>query len=177
MNIGIDYGSNFDPETGIHYGIIPMNDLSEYAWESFESDYGEATCPQCGNAAKDSSGLTGEETELAESFEYDGCDDYVCFDCERYIDSSNAFPEEPIGQTYERTGYVLSVDSQNECWVLKSPYYTYAQYCSPCAPGAGYLRNALPEDRGAPKVYCLGPEWFDNGNAPYWVYKVSDIKE
>jgi hypothetical protein len=53
MSRGIDYGggvTNIDPETGIRYGVIPMNELHEFAHESFEDDYGDPTCPKCGGA-------------------------------------------------------------------------------------------------------------------------------
>jgi hypothetical protein len=75
--------------------------------------------------------------------------------------------------------------------IIKSPYYTYAQFCSPCAPGAGYLMNwfkmengyspetlgieqfeKMAQAAGFPKVYCFGHDWFGNGIAPYPVFNV-----
>ena len=55
--------------------------------------------------------------------------------------------------------------------ILKSDYYTHAQFCSPCVPGAGNLDS--PCDSGE-KAYCLGHDWFEDGIAPYPVYRVSD---
>ena len=52
---GIDYAGLFsavnrDKETGIRYGVISCNALHEWFYEALEMDYGDATCPQCGNA-------------------------------------------------------------------------------------------------------------------------------
>jgi hypothetical protein len=54
--------------------------------------------------------------------------------------------------------------------VTDSPFYTFAQFCSPCVPGAGNLDNAM--DEGV-KTYCLGHDWFESGKAPYPVYSVT----
>jgi len=76
--------------------------------------------------------------------------------------------------------YIDYEDLQAECsddygdiFITKSPYYTWCQYCSPCAPGAGYLVNWTEEGVGA-KAYCFDHDWFDSGKAPYPVYRVSD---
>ncbi len=79
---------------------------------------------------------------------------------------------EPIGWTYEGEGYLLEDAFGNtEIFVLKSPFYTFAQFCSPCAPGAGNLNH--PMEDGV-KCYCLGHDWFDDQVATYPVYRVSD---
>lgn len=62
-------------------------------------------------------------------------------------------------------------------FILKSPYYTYAQFCSPCAPGAGYLPSPLKDRPAGNKTYCLGHDWFEDGTAPYRVYSVKTNKE
>ena len=59
-----------------------------------------------------------------------------------------------------------------DIFVCKSPYFTYAQFCSPCAPGAGYLLNPLTEPDPGNKAYCFGHDWFESGKAPYPVYSV-----
>ena len=56
----------------------------------------------------------------------------------------------------------------NAVFVLKSPYYTYGQYCSPCAPGAVDLDGPLSAGEGV-KGYCFGHEMFDE-MAPYQVF-------
>jgi hypothetical protein len=66
--------------------------------------------------------------------------------------------------------------------LLRSPYYTYAQFCSPCVPGAGNLDAAvdiedtsvLQEGIDGVKTYAFGHDWFEDGKAPYVVYRVDD---
>ncbi len=52
---GIDYSmgtANVNRESGIHFGVIPANDLP-YWYDSAEDDYGPPTCGECGNEAVD----------------------------------------------------------------------------------------------------------------------------
>lgn len=171
---GIDYGmgqTNIDLDTGIRYGVIPMNTLNEWAWESFEPDYGNPHCPHCGNEACDSSDEGVPDFDENEDIEVSGCGDYYCAGCRKAFDGDEAFGDEAIGHNLDDGEYQGFVDSYNDVMLLKSPFYTRAQFCSPCAPGAAYLTN--PCDDG-PKAYCFGHDWFDGGIAPYPVYRVSD---
>lgn len=81
---------------------------------------------------------------------------------------------EPIGWVYSDEGYELQDCLDSDIMVLKSPFYTFAQFCSPCVPGAGNLNH--PTEDGV-KCYCLGHDWFEEGHAPYPVYQVSDGKQ
>lgn len=82
---------------------------------------------------------------------------------------------EPISFVYEQEGYALEQGyDDTDVWIYDSPYFTHAQYCSPCAPGAGYLLNPCPT---GPKTYCLGHDWFESGKAPYPVYSVETGEE
>lgn len=220
--VGIDYSmglSNVDRESGVHYGVIPMNSLSGYAWESLEADYGTPHCPKCGNDAIDFSSYRDGEFDFdAECgmYQCDKCDnvyytmectiplfpmpademrcpdadcngtvyrveferdkyasdnDYLCLPCHYIIDSSEAYSGEPLGWSSEDDGYILHIDSDAiDLWVLKSPFYTYAQYCSPCAPGALWILNPVSEE--GPKGYCLDKSWFEGENCPYPYYSV-----
>jgi hypothetical protein len=91
------------------------------------------------------------------------------------LDENGEIPEEawdlldPLGYTYERKGYIIHSDDRGDLFILTSPYFTRAKFCSPCAPGACHLNN--PDPDGA-RTYCLGPEWFDSGYAPYPVFSV-----
>lgn len=126
---GIDYSlgkANKDTSTGIHYGVIPLRALCEFANEEFDPFYGE------------------EAEELP---------DYA----------------EPIAWTLNKEGYQAEHGEDCDIFITKSPYFTYAQFCSPCAPGACYLLN--PCDSG-PRAYCFGHDWFQTGIAPYPVYSV-----
>jgi len=65
-------------------------------------------------------------------------------------------------------------DIDTDIFITKSPYYTLCNFCSPCAPGAGYI---MEQNKNGVKAYCFGHDWFDDGKAPYKVYNVKTDKE
>lgn len=179
---GIDYGrglSNIDHATGIRYGVIAHHHVGQ-SWYEDSEPYYVYTCPKCEAEFK---GECPEQCSCGHEFDDGDFDnlDPVSF----YVDDAEYTAE--CGQD--------SVD----IFITKSPYYTFAQFCSPCAPGAGYLMTPFinywkntgtnqegindpahyAEDHhvkakaaGFPKVYCFGHEWFDGGKAPYPVFRV-----
>ena len=171
---GIDYGlgkTNIDRESGIRYGVIPVRELFDWIYEELEPQYGDPTCPSCGAEC-----IT-PITELSDdiSFEVDPSMDYACESCEECFTSDESFPESPWNHTIEKDGYI--VESDHDCidlFVIKSPYFTRAQFCSPCAPGACYLTNPVIDGDMA---YCFGHDWFEGGKAPYPVYSVETGEE
>lgn len=165
--IGIDYGhgkTNIDPKNGIRYGIINMNSLSEWAWDYFEADYGPPTCRKCGNKLLEYDGEKHEDYP-----EIRGCSDFACETCEMVVDSQDAYRDEPIGHYLDDGEYKAFVDSYNDVMIVQSPYYTHAQFCSPCVPGAGHLEHPV---EGGPKTYCFDKTWFKDEISPYPVYSV-----
>ena len=76
---------------------------------------------------------------------------------------------EPISFIYAEDGYEAECGDDGDIFITKSPYFTYAAFCSPCAPGAGHLRSYRPD---GVKTYCFGHDWFENGKAPYPVFMV-----
>ena len=79
--------------------------------------------------------------------------------------------------------YIAEQDSyDNDIWVFKSPWVTRADFCSPCAPGAGYL-GSCPEIgdgdgdlAGNCWAYALGPEFFDEYSPmPYRVIPAANV--
>lgn len=138
--------------------------------DTFEQDYGTPHCPYCGNNA-----VTFEEEK---HYGYDSdrhaCADYACESCKMYLDSSEVFSDELLGFSYESGGYQLCDCLDSDVFVIKSPYYTFAQFCSPCVPGAGNLDNPMPDGI---KTFCLGHDWFEETRAPYPVYSVETGKE
>lgn len=170
---GIDYGlgrSNIDNETGICYGVISQHSVGQAWYDAAEADYGKPLCPQCQREAIECSDATDE----FEQYTKHGCADHACDHCKITFDSEHAFGDEPQSWNYAGDGYELTDCLDNDIFVLKSPYYTFAQFCSPCVPGAGNLDNAM--DDGA-KTYCLGHDWFEEGKAPYKVFSVETGKE
>lgn len=184
-NNGIDYGrgmTNIDKSNGIRYGVIPQNDVLQAWCDASESDYGDPHCPVCGNNAVD---LCGESAKLVDDDGEDidadtleqyghGCADYACPRCRHTLDGSDVFGDEPMGFNYDADGYTAECGDSGDIFITKSPYYTRAKFCSPCAPGAGYLRDATPN---GVKTYCFGHDWFEDNQAPYPVFRVSDDAE
>lgn len=172
--IGIDYSlgkSNFDPASGIHYGVISQNSVNQDCMQDVEYEYGTAHCPKCGNDI-----VASDHESIAAAVEdadwFDG-QDYTCIHCQACYWSDECFSEESSGWSYQSEGYKLTDCLDNDIFVLASPYYTFAQYCSPCVPGAGNLDNPMPDGI---KTYALGHDWFDDG-APYPLYSVATNQE
>ena len=186
INPGIDYSGiagtcNRDSESGIRYGIISANDLTEWLWESVESIY-LPYCPHCDDQlddgwddqdSQDAAGTEGISDEVFTDSELDDICDPICTRCYKVIEDGEQWPDcaEPAGNILTDSDYEGFVDDSNDVWVTKSPFYTHAQFCSPCAPGAGHLGNPCED---GPKTYCLGHDWFTGGIAPYPVYLVKD---
>lgn len=168
MSRGIDYGlgmSNVDKATGIRYGVIPTHTL-EWFYDHAEPDYGEPSCPDC-------------EAEVFDSSAEDAPDwagkDFYCTACESSWSSENVYPESPHGYDVNEDGLVAHTCSDGtDVFVVKSPYFTRAAFCSPCAPGACYLTSPCEDGE---RAYCFGHDWFDGGKAPYPVYRVDTGEE
>lgn len=194
--MGIDYGrglTNIDVETGIRFGVIPAGDLSEWIYEALELVYPEACCPKCGgdtqsiiDAENEWNNSHADEIEAGElsdeltQYRGGSCADYGCSRCGVYFGSDDLGDVEPIAQKLEDGEYKVygsagSSASSDDLFVKLSPYYTFAPFCSPCAPGRVYLRDAGPA--GDARGYCFGHEWFTGGVAPYPVYSVVDDSE
>jgi hypothetical protein len=166
MNYGTDYGhgtTNVDPSSGIRYGVIPAHAIGQAWYDDAEPEYGPPSCPKCGNddvpAQRDPSNC---------------CRDYYCLPCNYPFDSDEAYGDEPLAWSYDGQGIQAQQSGDDpDVWILKSPFYTHAQFCSPCAPGACHLET--PVDTGGPRCYCLPADWFDDDNpCPYPVYRVID---
>jgi hypothetical protein len=164
---GIDYGlgkSNVGDD-GIRFGVIPQGECNgDAVQEIYErgEDIGylafkEEIRQRLESALRDYL----SQTAVLEAFE--AVEDYIG---DSYSSNGESGPHE----LRDATGlHVKTERDGNDLWILSSPYYTHAQFCSPCAPGAGYLGNPCPD---GPKTYCLGHDWFDDGKAPYPVYEV-----
>lgn len=175
---GIDYGgyagSNRDPVTGIHYGVIRYNSLADWAWERFEDDYGDPACPKCGGDVTPSAEV---EDDTLDTLDIEQLKDFLCVSCVRTFWDHQCMADESIGFSYEGEGYTAHDAFDKTCvFVIKSPYYTYTRFCSPCAPGAGDLDGPLEPDEGV-KTFCFGPDWFEDGECPYRVWRVVDDVE
>ena len=178
---GIDYScglANSDAATGIHYGVISQNSImpealddimthgEDVAYEEALNEAIKAAKTEWESEGNDPDDFDEDEAaqNFADNYQSDGgLNDYV----------------------YERDGYKLTGCLDYYIFVLVSPYYTYAQVCSPCVPGAVNLDSPFEsgdyatqaETAGFPKGYCLGHDWFEGDMAPYPVYSVETGEE
>lgn len=179
---GIDYGlgkTNIDHKNGIRYGVIPLHSLHEWSWEEFEPYYGDPTCPECGNSVEEST--YGKDYFCNYCYEINVIPVEDNIDDEEYKEeycywSDEVYPEEALGWFLDNGEYKAEQDDMGDIFILESPYFTYAQFCSPCAPGACYLNNPLNEAKDNNMCYCFGHDWFEGGKAPYPVYSVKTGK-
>lgn len=88
---------------------------------------------------------------------------------ENQEDEDEIIDREPVAYRYEDDEYAAEQWEGVDIFVMRSPYYTHAQFCSPCAPGAGHLMHSCKD---GPKTYCFGHDWFEDGVAPYPVFDV-----
>ena len=192
---GIDYGlgrTNIGEE-GIRFGVIPSHDVGQAWYDSSEPDYGDPHCPECGADAIHGEGKSKvlpdgagvqvwtEHTAGREDYKpyrkHGCCGHYACDTCKILFDGEDAFPDESNGSTLDDGEYKATEGQDSDIFILKAPYFTYAQFCSPCAPGACYLRNELETPVDNNRAYCFGHDWFEGGKAPYRVYSVETGKE
>lgn len=171
---GIDYsgfsGANRNKETGIRFGVIPHHHVGQAWYDESEPDYGnpeEFQCPDCGELSR----IEPKEPAV------EWGDSVECPHCGEKNECELPDMAEPLAFKVQTETEVLRQSGDNaDIFILKSPFYTYAQFCSPCAPGACYLLNWLESPVENNKCYCLGHDWFESGRAPYPVYSVETGK-
>jgi hypothetical protein len=161
-DVGIDYSGaigaqqsiNRDAVTGIRYGLTSAHNMADWFYEVLEPEYWQG-CPYCG---------TEFEEDIPEA----------CPSCAEELDEDECYSEEPVSNTIndsEGDGIEGFLDSGNDVWITKSPYYMRGTYCSPCAPGAVSIGS--PTTSGPP-AYCPPHEWFREGRAPHLIFRVDD---
>jgi len=173
---GIDYSGpgstvNRDAETGIRYGMISQHDLSQWAIDDVYQNGEDLGFLAMKEELKDT--LTSAIEKAIE--DYGSLPDGVAEETAQAVIDGGEIEygecQEAGPFAWSEGDYNVQTTSSNELWVFKSPFYTFAQFCSPCVPGAGNLNTYCPD---GPKTYCLGHDWFEEGKAPYPVYRVSD---
>jgi hypothetical protein len=148
-------------EKGIHYGVIPKNNLFNSAEEFYDN-------------AKDMSyadvidKIQEAITGLSDYLDEETIEDMVATATENFDEN---YQDDNALMVYEKDGYVIQGDNDDtDLFITKSPFYTFAPPCSPCAPGAGYLLSAA---NGQPyKTYCLDKSWFEDDQCPYEYFEV-----
>ncbi len=180
---GIDYspiGSNVnrDIQSGIRYGVISQHslnhDATEDIWQNGEDltfkAYQDEAKAKLRHALEDyfSEHKWGDE----KTSKLDDAVEEAFEAIEQGI--SDAYQPDNAQMLYEREGYVIQTCLDTDFFVSKSPYFTFAQFCSPCVPGACNLDSPLDPAvwPDANKCYCLGHDWFEDNKAPYPIFSV-----
>lgn len=199
---GIDYSlglANVDNKRGIHVGVISQNECLQAWADSSEPDYGkpdeidDIECPECGFLFHVAPG-----TEWGDRIT---CPDNPAHE----FNVGDDMELEAVGYDLNDGEYLAWAGDDGDIMITSSPYFTYAHFCSPCAPGAGYLMQpfkipkgykdtahtlteispdtesdlykTLAEATGFPKCFCFGHDWFEDGKAPYRVFNVQTGEE
>ncbi len=143
QNAGIDYGcglSNIDHVTGIRYGVISQNEVLQ-SWADSSEPFYIYTCPYCGTELK----KKGESRR--------------CPSCHKKLTENDFDMLEPVSFFINDGEYSAEQSSDDpDIFITKSPYFTLCQYCSPCAPGAGYLMSPM---KNGIKAYCFSHDFFE----------------
>lgn len=168
---GIDYSlglANKDIQTGIRYGVIYANRLPGWFWETVESEGADIDYEDGISAIKDEikSALKATLSDYSVTADYEELAQTVLDSIEMEYESTG----DCTRYRYDKGGLIFETTSDGSIFVIKSPFYALCSYCSPCAPGAGYL-----ESEGSVKAYCLPTDWFndsDGNTAPYVAHKV-----
>jgi hypothetical protein len=164
---GIDYSTgleNRNMETGIHYGVISQNECLQ-AWADNSEAFYAPCCPSCGNKIAETFQNILEAIEEAENKDAV----YHCPSCNEELGQNDFDFAEASSYYIDDDEYSAEAGDDGDIFITRSPYYTRCRYCSPCAPGAGYI---MDQDKLGIKTYCFGHDFFEDGKAPYKVYSV-----
>lgn len=173
VHSGIDYSSglaNKDIQTGIRYGVIYANRLPAWFWDTVQSEGIDLDYEDAVSAMKDEvkSALQLALSDYALTADYEELAQTVVDSVEMQHETTG----DCVRYRYESKDkdLIFETTSDGSIFVIKSPYYTCCAYCSPCAPGAGYLGS-----EGNVKTYCLPTDWFNDGDgntAPYVAHRL-----
>ena len=153
---------NYNPKTGLHYGVISTRSLADWVMEQAESEY--TTCDEC----------------LADP-NHDAPPDCYC--------ACHSEPTDWLIEPNDPDYHCKYAESLNAIYFIESPYYTHCRPCSPCAPNAGDLdspvRHAFITNYGIVLegayqcertlgAYCPGLDWYeDNIPCQHEIYSVA----
>lgn len=158
---------NIDLATGIRYGVINQYEVLQ-AWADTSTPYyGKPEnfyCDHCGNDFPINQSYSDKVIDWGDDIECPSCgklsfaefDDCGTDALSYYVDDGE---------------YMAEAGEDGDIFITASPYFTRCLYCSPCAPGAGWLMS--PDNLGI-KAYCFGHDWFEEGIAPYPVFLVKN---
>lgn len=129
--------SNFNPETGVHYGVISIHSVSSWFLDDIYQNGTDNIFEGFINELKNQ-GKTDDEIQ----------DEIDCYDSCGYTDIS-----------YSDDDYDLWLN-ENTIFVSRSPVIVKCRMCSPCCPNAGDLDSI---DKNGIPTYGLKPEDLRSG--------------
>ena len=170
---GIGSTVNMDASAGIRYGIISSHKINPDALEDIFSNGEDLDYANFVQTIKD--GIKSALSDYVSPRKLDDLSESAFDAISDDLDYESC--GDSVRMEYVKDGYKILSDSSGDIWVMESPFYTYAQFCSPCAPGACYLSSPLESPLASNKCYCLGSDWFDTDSpCPYPVYSVETGK-
>lgn len=153
---------NINLETGIRFGVIYPNYVDN--WYEWSDAVVDDKCPHC----------QGSDFDITDSV--NGI--YICEGCKKTFMEDESEEFTVVGREYITERYkAIQLEEGENIVVEKSPYFTYSRLCSPCYPNAGDLASGIAivvDESSGYKTYCFGHTWYENGIAPFPIYKVSD---
>lgn len=186
----------WDEDKKIRYGVICLHEVLDRWAESSTPIFdppSDVECPECGFKF-----IVPLGTEWGDVI---SCQDNENHTFEVEADDCG----EPQMYDLNDGQYVAYSDEHLDIIIQASPYYTYCEFCSPCAPGAGFLMKPfkipaeyketsytlqnispgaysdlyhnLAEWARFKPSFCFGHDWFSSGKAPYRVFEVGTNKE
>lgn len=174
---GIDYGlgkANVDTATGIRYGVISQRSITHEALDDIFFGPHSKDLAYENWLEEIKSGVRSALSDFMSARHVNNLAEHV-LEWDGLGDAYNGDEGHP---RYDDGDYVIETCLDSDLVVLKSPFYTYAQFCSPCVPGAGNLDNPIEEPHASDiRVFCLGAGWFEGDKAPYRYWLVEDDKE
>lgn len=132
---------NVNHETGIRYGIIHINSLSEWIWDEIF---------QTGENLSYNSAWEDYKAENDIDENQEDIDDLRQEFADSYYGDNDIYAGELDGIHYQTT-------SNGELFVFFSPHLTKARLCSPCVPNCGDLDN-IDWDHGY-ECYDVPSDW------------------
>lgn len=128
--------SNYNPETGIPYGVIACNSLESDLLHALWYTHGEDISYK--NALEEfRSEVRAELLDSEPDVDQDDIEDMIDSRCEWF---EPQIDEQTIEGEYEGVQYHISwLGGAPLLWVFKSPHINPHAQCSPCVPGAGDL--------------------------------------
>ena len=138
--------TNMNPETGIHYGTIYLDNLEDWVFDEFFYHGTNLTEQAAFDDAVAIGDVDPDDDESVQSF----------WDCTEFDECEYELETDGMKLGLSYLGGAAMV------WIFESPHTTRASLCSPCVPNAGALDS---QHENGVDCYTLPQDWFCQDNA------------